>query len=241
MAGRAGFDSLEAAYLRGGAVSAEREPPGPLEVPLGSLATLELHRASLFDPRPPQRQRARQVLPEMLRCAAAWDVPSVSFSPGTPPPGRDPGTLLDDLALELAAPAALARELGVTLMLENVPGHFLCRRSDMSRALERLPDLKLCVDVGNTLVDPPLTRWATEFAGRIAKIHLSDGTVQDGKFIPAWPGSGDVAWHEVRDGLATIPEARAFVEMPWDGHTDEEQFVRRLAETVGDLLEGAVP
>lgn len=240
LAGRAGFASLEAAYLRGGTVSADREQPGPLAVPIGSLATLELHRASLFDPRPPQRRRAHQVLPEMLRCAAVWDIPSVSFSPGAPPPGSDSEALLDDLELALAAPVALAGQLSVTLMLENVPGHFLCRLDDMSRALERLPEVSLTLDVGNTLIDPPLTRWIGEFAGRILKIHLSDGTVEDGKFIPAWPGSGAVDWDEVRAGLAALPQARVFVEMPWDGHTDEERFVHRLADTVGALLKGGV-
>ena len=239
IAGRAGFASLEAAYLRGGTVSIDREPPGCLAVPLGSLATLEMHRSSLFDARPPQRQRARQTLLEMLQCAAAWGIPSVSFSPGAPPSGGEPKALLDDLALELAAPAALARQLGVTLILENVPGHFLSRRSDMSQALERLPGLSLCVDVGNTLAAPPLASWAIEFSSRIAKVHLSDGTVRDGAFAPAWPGSGDVDWAEVGDLLAAAPKASVFVEAPWDGQTDEERFVRRLAETVGELLEGA--
>jgi sugar phosphate isomerase/epimerase len=239
IAANAGFERLEAAFAPRGAVSLAKAPPARLAIPVTSLATLQLHRFSLAATDPRHREAARQTVLEMLSCAVAWGRPSVSISVGAAPPGEAPETVLERLVPEMAPLVAEADRLRIQLSVENVPGHLLEQRSVAAALLNSFPTVGLCLDVGNALLSPPLSRWRSELGHRVTKIHLSDGRSAAG-WSASWPGTGDVNWHEVRSFLSDCPAEAVFVEVPWDGTTPEAVFVGRVATAMADLLEGAL-
>jgi len=238
IAARAGFTALEGAYNPRGVVSLTAPRPDALPVPIASLASLEFHRHSLTSARVEDRAQAQGIIEAMLRCAAAWDIPSISFSPGAAPADDDRTSLLQRLATELAPLTALAAELGVTLALENVPRHVLASRGDMATLLNELPGVGFCLDVGNTLVDPPLSAWCDLLGDRVVKVHLSDGRVSDGRWGPAWLGAGELDWRDVRGFLAESRVRDVFVEVLSDGSTDDDAFTQRIAGSVHEVLAG---
>lgn len=233
-----GFCSLEGAYSANGSLSVKSPRPERLAVPLASLATLDLHRFSLASSDLRRREAAGRTIGELLRCAAAWDIPSVSISLGPKPAGFVFENEFDRIAEALAPHVAAAQQLGVRLSLENVPDHLLDSQQNMAAMLSAFPTVGLCLDIGNSLADPPLGRWWAELGHRITKIHLSDGCTNNGWFA-AELGHGQVDWREVHSCLAETRVSEIFVEAPWDGKTEEAIFVRRLAETTAGLLAGA--
>ena len=231
----AGFTCLEVGYADRGAVHGRNPPPHSTAAPLASLATLELHRFSMAAANPRHREAAHATVDAMLRCAAAWGIPSVSVSPGTTGTGMD----VVELVAALAPHAALAEELDVALALENVPGHILARRETMAAVISRLPTLGVCLDVGNTLVDPPLAKWCAAFGNRITKIHLSDGR-PGARWCGTGLGEGEVDWREVRAVLADSRLPEVFVEVPWDGVTPDCNYLPRLAQTARVICDGVL-
>lgn len=221
-ASEAGFSSLEGSYAPRGPFGPQGEPASDPAVPVTSLATLELHRFHLTDPRPRHRERAFDVVDAMLRLAARWGLASVSFSPGVLAAEISREQTLDELAAGLRPRLERAGELGIRLALENLPGHLLERRATFLALLDRLPAAGVCLDLGNALLDPPVSAWVEELGPRLVKLHLTDGRTRDGRFEPTVPGAGEVPWPEVRERLATGGELPVFVEaMATDGNERE--------------------
>lgn len=235
IAAAAGFHSLEAAFSPRGSVSLQHAPPERTTIPIASLATLDLHRFSVASGIQRRREAAEQTISELLRCAAAWGIPSVSISPGSKSPGFVFEDEFDRICEALSPHVIAAQELGVQLALENVPGHLLESRAGMAAMLTAFPTLGLCLDIGNTLADPPFHHWLEAFADRVTKIHISDAGTAGG-WSAADLGNGQVDWLEVRSCLTGLRIAESFVETPWDGKTEESCFVRHLAERTATLL-----
>lgn len=235
IAAAAGFCSLEGAFAMRGAINLQAPPPAALPIPIASLATLEMHRFALTDANPRRQEQANRAIAELIECAAAWGIPSVSISPGVRA-GAQPSTSdVERIIPVISAHAVTAEKLGVKLCLENVPNHMLSTRESMAEALAALPSVGLCLDVGNALVDLPVIKWWEEFESRITKIHISDGRFQgDWSAVPL--GQGDIVWDEVRSCLETLHIGEVFVESPWDGKTEEGIFVHQLAENCLKLL-----
>ena len=235
LAGKAGFSSIEGAYSQRGAISITQSPCAEMEVPIRSLATLELHRFSLLSDKPETRLQGHKTISDMIRCASSWRIPSISISPGAGGLETHQEIDLEQLISDLFPHQALASELGVILALENVPGHILQYRNTMKHVLDALPDLKLCLDVGNTLVDPPVSAWLSAFSDKITKLHLSDGAVVDGTWSVRFPGEGDIDWNEVKDCFSSLADTEVFLEMPWDGESEEAEYLSSLYTTVNAL------
>jgi sugar phosphate isomerase/epimerase len=228
-AGAAGFSSVEGVYAQRTAAGGARLTIPDLAVPVTSLATLELHRFELTDPVDAKRARARAAVHAMIDIARRENIPSVSFSPGRVPSDRSVDQTLDALVEELRPFVQSARDAGVRLCLENLPGHVLERRDAMTRVLDALPDADVCFDCGNALLDPPQADWLRALGPRIHKIHVSDGHVVSGRFEACVPGDGQTNWAEVSFALRSLPRApELFVEAMWPNAADEHAFLADL-------------
>jgi sugar phosphate isomerase/epimerase len=227
----AGFDSLEASYAR--------RRPGPptasLAAPLASLATLELHRLQLTDPRPAQSREALAVIREMVAFAVAAAIPSVSFSPGRLWPDADLEGLLDAVAHVLEPVLGEAAQQGVVIALENLPGHLLATRAAMTRMLRRLPGASVCLDLGNTLMCPPVESWIDSFGPAIAKAHISDGEIVNGEFQGRPPGQGLLDWPAASRAVQLLGPVPLFVEAA-PAETGEPAYLRALRHTAAALV-----
>lgn len=240
LAKETGFNYLEGAFHPGGYLGPNGPPPDrSLPVPLSSLATLQLHRFHLTDPRPQRRAYAFEMVQKMIDCAESWAIRSISFSPGPLYPGQDLIEVLEQTSRQLLLLAGRAARFGCRIALENVPGHCLVTREAMSLTLSRLgPDVYVCLDTGNALLDPPVTQWMDEFRSRIVKIHLSDGLVAAGALNALLPGQGEVPWKEVRDGVERIQcEFDLFVEAPLPAGMPEVAFLHQLRYAIRTVWE----
>lgn len=236
----AGFNSLEGVFNLRGFLGPNGSPPDrSLPIPLCSLATLQLHRFHLTDPRPQRRACAFKVVQEMLACAGLWKLRSISVSPGPLYPGQDLSEVLEQISRQLRPLVDRAAQLGCRIALENVPGHCLVTRQAMSRALNILgPDVYVCLDIGNALLDFPVGQWLEEFKSKIIKVHLSDGLADKGIFKPLLPGKGEVCWQEVREGFEPIKnQCDLFVEAPLPTGMPEVVFLHELRHAVRTIWE----
>jgi len=238
LASKAGFSSIEGAYSQRGAISIAQSPCAEMAIPIRSLATLELHRFTLLSDKPEIRSQGQKTIKDMIRCANSWRIPSISISPGKINNDIDLEIRLEQLISDLLPYQVLASDLGVTLALENVPGHILQFRRVMKNVLDALPDLKLCLDVGNTLVDPPVSAWVKAFSDKIVKLHLSDGVLVNGTWVVRFPGEGKMNWNEVKNCFSGMDNAEVFLEMPWDGQSEETQYLSNLYATISTLCRG---
>ena len=233
----AGFYSFEAAYNRRAPLSIRQNPPDSNAASITSLATLELHRFHLTDPVATRRQNALDTVSAMIDCAARSQIPSISFSPGRLREGQEVERVLDALADDLAPLVEESKKMGVTVALENLPGHLLVRRAAMLGILERLPDARVCLDIGNTLFDPPFSEWVRLLSTKIFKLHISDGDICGGMFHARKPGQGKVDWGSVLDEVKKIDrDVDAFVEMPLTDGEDETELLSSLSSSVRVLF-----
>ena len=191
-AAAAGFDALE------GAVSV-RTPWSneSLAVPVSSLTTLALQRFPLTSTNVRHRQAGILAVRSMIAAAHLIRARSISFSPGalSPHDSTEDGTAEVIPVLRMLAEEAL--QAGVQIAVENLPRHWLATRRATEALLLHIPELRLCLDVGNALVDPPIDAWFDTFNERIIKIHISDGYIDGDQFVPSMLGAGEVRWSKV--------------------------------------------
>lgn len=94
------------------------------------------------------------------------------------------GKIHDALVQNLAPICRCAAEWGICPVIEDTPDLrlHLCKAADLKAVLDRIPEMMLVYDSGNTLLVREDPAWyARQFAGRIGHVHLKD-------MKPAGPG-----------------------------------------------------
>jgi len=103
---------------------------------------------------------------------AAW----MNIHPSSEPPMHPRSFAIERNIQSLQELVPLARERGVGLMVENLPGHFNTVRQ-LSPLLEAVPELGLHLDIGhaNLLVEENTTdKILAAFGSRLRHVHLHD-------------------------------------------------------------------
>lgn len=157
------------------------------------------------------RAYAQQVALTDLACAQAVGAREVVLHSGYVPVLCDFlfDYYLDVYAQSFAPVAGRAREMGLTLLIENV----FDQTTRFSRQLmERfpVPHVGLCLDLGHWQVNgrEPAAHWL-ELAPRIGRLHLHDN---DGVIDRHWPvGEGVIDFAPVLQGLR-LPEEQLTLE-----------------------------
>jgi L-ribulose-5-phosphate 3-epimerase len=146
---------------------------------------------------PQMRELSVDRIENTLRLAADIGASCVLIGPGKPNPLFSmPFERLQDhffSALDRVLP--LARELGITLAVENLPIAFLPRAADLMEALARYGDrtVEIVYDIANAYFHGEDPCEGLKFAeSRVRRIHVSDTTRQVYRHNPI--GEGDVPW-----------------------------------------------
>jgi sugar phosphate isomerase/epimerase len=149
----------------------------------------------------PIEEVRRAAVAELTRClrlfaevGASW----MNIHPDSHAPLHDHDFILRRNRQSLEELLPVARECGVGLMLENLPGHFN-DVSQLAPLLEPLPEVGLHLDIGHSNLQTDQNtadELIQAFAPRLRHVHLHDnnGGVAD-LHLPLGTGTVDVARH----------------------------------------------
>jgi L-ribulose-5-phosphate 3-epimerase len=160
------------------------------------------------------RANAKRVIETQIRAASRLGIDAILVVPGAVGADFIPGceevpyNLAWDRATEFVQGALpLAKELGVTICIENVWNKFLLSPMEMARFIDQFDDDRVgsYFDVGNVLATGYPEHWISLLDKRIQRVHVKDyrravGSV-DG-FVDLL--SGDVNWPAVMQALDRI-------------------------------------
>lgn len=160
------------------------------------------------------RANAKRVLETQLRAASRLGIDAVLVVPGAVGADFIPGCeeLSYDVVWERATAFVseslpLAKELGVTICIENVWNKFLLSPREMAEFIDQFNDDRVgsYFDVGNVLANGYPEHWIPILGDRIVRVHVKDyrravGSV-DG-FVDLL--SGDVNWPAVVQALKGV-------------------------------------
>ena len=114
----------------------------------------------------------------------------------------------------------VAKELGMTLALENLPRLCLCRTHDeMESFLQAIPDLRVCFDTNHNLVESN-AEYIRAVGDRIVTIHVSDYDFVDERHWLPMEGKND--WEEILSVLEEVGYAGRFVYELHSGPTPQD-------------------
>lgn len=155
-----------------------------------------------------------------------------------------PGVGVSDLTYEqhlrraaevLRQAAAIAREHGVRIGLENVWNRVFAGPLEFRRLLEEVGDeaVGAYFDVGNTLPHSLPEHWIEVLGKRILQVHVKDFHLAEATF--GIPLSGDVSWPAVRQALEkvgyrgyVIPEVPPYPGDPCQAAEDALRALRKV-------------
>jgi hexulose-6-phosphate isomerase len=159
---------------------------------------------ALASPNPQERERAKESLTQLLRCASALGIDAVLVIPG-----RVSDELSYDVAYHwtiesLKEMAPVAEKYKVAIAIENVWNKFLLSPLEMRDMVDTVGSEYVGVffDVGNVVIFGYPEQWIKILGGRIKKVHFKDFKRSNYQFVPLM--EGDVNWKVVMPELRNI-------------------------------------
>jgi len=160
--------------------------------------------APLSDPKPEVTAKGIAGMENALRSAKALGADVVLLVPGivTETVGYAQAYQRSQANIRKLLP--LAKELQVTIAVENVWNKFLLSPVEFARYVDEFNDpwLRAYVDVGNMILFGFAQDWVRTIGKRIVRIHLKDFKRQGSQWTNLL--DGDVNWPQVRAALAEI-------------------------------------
>lgn len=132
---------------------------------------------------------------------------------------------------------AFARQLGVTLLLENTPSD-LATPEVLKELLKALhyPDLGVCFDTGHAHYMSSVHQAFGLLEDRIQSTHVHDNLRDHDSHL--WPGEGTIDWSQTMQALRAAPLGPP-VLLEIEGEEDLD-VPRKMAEVYGKLEAAAV-
>jgi hexulose-6-phosphate isomerase len=159
----------------------------------------------LSDPKPENVAKGIASMETSLRCAQAVGADAVLLVPAVVNEEVGYGEAWERSQKNLRTLLPLARELQVTIAVENVWNKFLLSPLEFAKYVDQFDDpwLKAYVDVGNMIQFGFAQDWLRTVGKRIVRIHLKDFKRKTNSFT-ATLLEGDVNWLQVRKALEEI-------------------------------------
>jgi L-ribulose-5-phosphate 3-epimerase len=159
----------------------------------------------LSDPKPQNVDKGIASMETSLRCAKAVGADAVLLVPAVVNEEVGYGEAWERSQKNVRTLLPLAKELRVTIAVENVWNKFLLSPLEFARYVDQFDDpwLKAYIDVGNMIQFGFAQDWVRTVGKRIVKIHLKDFKRKDNRFT-ANLLEGDVNWPQVRKALDEI-------------------------------------
>ncbi|HYX52819.1 MAG TPA: sugar phosphate isomerase/epimerase family protein [Candidatus Limnocylindrales bacterium] len=133
---------------------------------------------------------------------------------------------------------AFARQLGVTLLIENTPND-LATPEKLVELLKTLhyPDLGICFDTGHAHLMSTVHQAFGVLGDRVRSTHVHDNKRDRDSHL--WPGEGTIDWNETMQAIASAPQVPALLlELEGEEGVD---IAAKMAETYKNLENAAVP
>jgi len=132
---------------------------------------------------------------------------------------------------------AFARQLGVSLLVENIPNDLSTpeRLQELLKALH-YPDLGICFDTGHAHLMSSVHHAFGVLQDRILSTHVHDN--QRDRDSHLWPGAGTIDWSQTMQSLQSAPHAPALL-MEIEGEEGMD-VPRRMSEIYSKLEAAAV-
>ena len=240
----AGFDAIEMQTIaRADEASEIKDAARTSGLPIHSVMNADHWRFPLSSGDRDVVNRSVAGMEASLRNAALWGADAVLLVPAVVDQAtsyRDAWARSQQVIRERLLP--LARELKVTIAVEEVWNKFLLSPIEFARYIDELDSawLKAYFDVGNVVFYGFPQDWIRTLGPRIAKVHLKDFRLDrpNGRFAWTNIGDGDIDWREVR---------RAFDDVGYRGYFTTEvaggdaAYLRDLAGRVERFLSGQKP
>ncbi len=190
----AGFDGIEA-YQFGS--QQEAEQVAELAADIG----LEIHSVMggthwglpLSVPDEQARQKGVQGIKDGLQIASILGVDAILVVPGVVTEDVSYATAYEMSRQSISELLPIAKELGITICLENVWNKFLLSPLEMRDFIDSFdhPSVAAYFDVGNILLYGYPHHWIEILGSRIKKVHIKDFDVNTQQFVGLLEGSVD--------------------------------------------------
>lgn len=244
MARAAGFDAIEMRTIARQEEAAEiRDASMATGLRVHSVMNEDHWRLPLSSSDADVVRRSVLGIETSLRNALLWGADTILLVPAVVDATtsyRDAWTRSQQVIRERLLP--MARELGVTIAVEEVWNKFLLSPIEFARYVDEFesPRLRAYFDVGNVVLHGYPQDWIRTLGARIAKVHLKDFSLDrpNGRF--AWKnlGEGDIDWREVRRALNDVGYA-GYVTTEVNG--GDAAYLKDLAGRVDRFLAGERP
>ena len=158
----------------------------------------------LSDPKPENVAKGIASMETSLRCAKAVGADAVLLVPAVVNEEVGYGEAWDRSQKNIRTLLPLAKELQVTIAVENVWNKFLLSPLEFARYVDEFDDpwLKAYIDVGNMILFGFAQDWVRTVGKRIVKIHLKDFKRKGSQWTNLL--EGDVNWPQVRKAIEEI-------------------------------------
>lgn len=189
-----------------------------------------------------QRDRSLGELLVAAESAAAMDVRHFVIHPGPDrsgmPPEAEYFARMENAAAVLDRVAGECRNMGMSLVLENMLPHLLFGRiSDVLWIMGAIKDLNvgICLDTGHAHIGGDLYTAAHKLSGHLQMIHANDNHANWDQHLP--PGKGGVDWHKLISRLAA-QSFRGGIILELSGEPGEDgSHVLKLAQEARKYLQ----
>ena len=244
MARTAGFDAIEMRTITRDEEAAEiREASLKTRLRVHSVMNEDHWRLPLSTSDADVVSRSVRGVETSLHNAVLWGADTVLLVPAVVDATtsyRDAWTRSQRVIRERLVP--MARDLGVTIAVEEVWNKFLLSPLEFARYVDEFesPWVRAYFDVGNVVFYGYPQDWIRTLGTRIVKIHVKDFSLDrpNGRFTWKNLGDGDIDWPEVR---------RALNEVGYAGYVTTEvaggdaAYLKDLAGRVDRFLAGERP
>ena len=158
----------------------------------------------LSDPKPENVAKGIAGMELSLRCAKAVGADAVLLVPAIVTEEVGYGEAWERSQKNVRKLLPLAKELQVTIAVENVWNKFLLSPLEFARYVDEFDDpwLRAYIDVGNMILFGFAQDWLRTVGKRIVKIHLKDFKRQGSQWTNLL--DGDVNWPQVRKAIDEI-------------------------------------
>lgn len=151
----------------------------------------------IASPFPEFRELALKELERCMRVFADLGVSKMNVHPHLRAPLHDEEWVIAQNTDAIARLADMAQEIGMTVLVENMPG--FSRVSQVKPVLEAVTSAKLLIDIGHANLDTPYNRaeeLLANFGHRLGHVHVSDNRGgHDDLHLPL--GVGNINWLQI--------------------------------------------
>jgi L-ribulose-5-phosphate 3-epimerase len=237
LAADAGFEGVEAPTTQDEKTVEEmRAAATKAGIPIHSVMNMGHWSHPLSSPDPAVAKSGIELIKISVGNAKAWGADTVLLVPAVVTPEtryQDAYTRSQKVIREQVLP--MAREVGVTVCIENVWNKFLLSPLEFARYIDAFKDGHVAAyfDVGNVVQYGYPEDWILTLGPRIRKMHVKDFKRKGNEWKPL--REGDVDWPAVRKALADIGYS-GFLTAELPG--GDEPYLREVARRMDLIIEG---